>query len=528
MRRILKYAAVAVLLFVPLSAVAGIYSGRIVSVTPDKKQVVIQILSTNRASTYAVGAATKVTLDRRKVSLKQLEPGLRVTIATTKSGKLRTIAARTSRSTPRKAPAGIPRKATAASESRPSSVTSPESGARTLEAAPTGVSDWPSFRGPKGDNISSESGLLRQWPAGGPPLVWTGQGIGEGYSAVSVANGRVFTMGNVDGQECIVALDVQTGQKIWDAPNGSPYRHGEGNGPRGTPALDGDAVYGLGANGDLSCVDANTGRVRWQKNILREFGGSNITWGISESVLIDGETLICTPGGRTATVVALNIRDGRPRWRAIVPGNPQAAYASPIAIDVGRVRQYVVSTSKGVVGIRATNGEVLWGDDRAANDTANCATPLFVDNHIFSSSDYGTGASLIRLRARGSRVTSTPVYFKRTMKNHHGGMVAFNGHIYGSNSDILSCVRLRDGEPTWRQRGMKGSVILADGHIYFRDERGPVHLIEVTPHEFREKGRFDQPDRSDRPAWAHPVIAGGRLLLRDQDLLLCYGIRGPG
>ena len=387
------------------------------------------------------------------------------------------------------------------------------------------AADWNQFRGPNRDNLSTETGLLDRWPDGGPELVMTLTGLGEGYSTVAVVGDLLYTMGNVDGGEYVIALDRNSGKLVWKTRNGNEYHEGQGNGPRGTPTVVNGQVYALGGNGDLVCCDAGSGEVNWQKNILTDFGGSNITWGISESVLVDDGKVICSPGGSRATVVALDADTGRTKWASQVPESPQASYASPVIARVGRIKQYVVFTSKGIVGVRATDGEPMWGQNKSSNGTANCATPLVIGNQVFSSSDYGTGAELVDLRSSGAKTTVQPAYHTKDMKNHHGGMVYLNGFVYGSNGDMLSCVNLRNGKPTWRERGMKGSVVYADGKIVFRNEGGAVVLLAADSQVYKELGKFDQPDRSGRPAWSHPVIADGRLYLRDMDKLLVYNLK---
>ncbi len=385
--------------------------------------------------------------------------------------------------------------------------------------------DWNQFRGPSRDNLCKETGLAESWPEGGPELLQTITGIGEGYASVSLAGELMYTMGNVDGGEHVIALNRKTGEIVWKARNGDEYHEGQGNGPRGTPTVVDGMVYALGGNGDLSCLNASTGDVVWHMNILKEFGGGNITWGISESVLIDDGKVICSPGGSDATVVALNAKTGKVVWKSKVPEQPKASYASPVVATIGKVKQYVIFTSKGICGVRAKDGEPLWGQNASSNGTANCATPLVVDNYVFSSSDYGTGAELVELKAQGNAVKATQVYFTKDMKNHHGGMVYLDGYVYGSNGDMLSCVKLKTGEPAWRERGMKGSVVYADKKIVFRNEQGPVVLLAADSTEYKELGRFEQPDRSGRPAWSHPVIADGKLYLRDQDKLLVYNLK---
>ena len=387
------------------------------------------------------------------------------------------------------------------------------------------TTDWNQFRGPNRDNLSAETGLADSWPDGGPELLQTITGIGEGYASVALVGEMMYTMGNVDGGEHIIALNRKTGEIVWKARNGNEYREGQGNGPRGTPTVEDGMVYALGGNGDLSCVNANNGDVIWNVNILQAFGGGNITWGISESVLIDGGNVICSPGGTEASVVALNAKTGKLVWRSRIPEQPQASYASPVVATIGKVKQYIIFTSKGICGVRAKDGEPLWGQNKSSNETANCATPLVFNNYVFSSSDYGTGAELVLLKAQGNTVRANPVYFTKNMKNHHGGMVLLDGYVYGSSGDLLSCVDFKTGKPTWREHGMKGSVVYADKKIVFRNEQGPVVLLAADSKEFRQLGHFEQADRSDRPAWAHPVIADGKLYLRDQDKLLVYNLK---
>lgn len=411
-----------------------------------------------------------------------------------------------------------------AQSSRKSSRTR-RSTAETSRSVKVAAGDWNQFRGPNRDNLSSETDLADAWPEGGPELLQTITGLGEGYSAVALVGDLIYTMGNVDGAEHVIAVNRKTGEIAWKTRNGNAYQDGTGNGPRGTPTVVDGKVYSLGANGDLSCLKADSGDVIWQGNILNTFGGSNITWGISESVLIDDGKVICSPGGQDATVVALDAETGKTVWKSRVPEQPPASYASPVVATIGSVKQYVIFTSKGICGIRANDGEPLWGQNASSNGTANCATPLVVGNYVFSSSDYGTGAELVELTASGRSVQARQVYFTKDMKNHHGGMVLVDGHVFGSNGDMLSCVNLRTGEPSWRERSMKGSLVFADGKIVFRNEQGPVTLLAADTKEFRVLGQFAQPERSSRPAWAHPVIADGRLYLRDMDRLLVYNLK---
>jgi len=246
-----------------------------------------------------------------------------------------------------------------------------------------------------------------------------------------------------------------------------------------------------------------------------------------ESVLIDGRRLICTPGGDQATLVALDAATGELIWKSLLPGKDRASYASPIVVEVGGVRQYVQFTASGTVGVRADSGEFLWRDDSASNTTANCSSPLSAGNFVFTSSNYGTGGSLVRLSASHSTVKANLVYHTREMSSHHGDMVIVDGLLYGSSEPgILTCLELKSGKVKWRSRSTgKGAITYADGRIYLRTEQGTVLLVEATGASYRELGRFEQPRRSASLAWSHPVVAAGKLFLTDQDLLLCYDLK---
>ncbi len=534
------------------TASAEVVAGTVVSVSPRSNRLVIKLRSKETNRSLRLSSDTRVLIDGKKGFVSRLKPGQSVYAFVSESYVTRLNVKSTSAATPKPEPKKTTSSSTLGSSktssAKPSTPSNPPprtastgtSGRSTARSRrfPTksvestsggssSSSEWNQFRGPNRDNLSTERGLLASWPDQGPPQAWTARGIGEGYSAISISNGRVYTMGNIGQEEKVVCLDLETGREVWSSTNGSAYREGQGNGPRGTPSIVDGRVYSLGANGDLSCLDAASGQQHWRKNILREFGGSNITWGISESVLVDGDKVICTPGGRQATMVALNRMTGNVIWTAAVPTSPKAGYASPIAIEVGGVRQYVNYTHGGVVGIRASDGRVMWGHRESSNGTANCSTPVFYDGSIFTASGYDTGGALFRLQSRNGQTVSQVAYSTREMKNHHGGMVAINGYVYGSSDPgILKCIELRSNRVVWQNRSVgKGAVSYADGHLYVRSEQGPVALVEATPDGYEEKGRFDQPQRSGRPSWSHPVIANGKLFLRDMDNLLAYDIR---
>ena len=387
--------------------------------------------------------------------------------------------------------------------------------------------DWTQFRGPDRSNRSDDVDLLFDWNQTPPVPAWQARNLGEGYSSVSVQGNRVFTMGTRNNREVVFALDLKNGKELWFTPLGSIFKDGQGNGPRSTPTLDGSLLYALGANGDLACLDVKTGGITWRMNILSQFKGSNITWGISESVLIDGEKLICTPGGQNSAMIALKKHTGELLWRCAIPGNPAAGYASPIKVRVQGVEQYVTFTSQSLIGVRSSDGKLLWKDGSSANGTANCSAPIFEDSSLFSASGYGTGGALLKLSSSGRQTSATQVYHTKKMKNHHGGMVVVNGYLYGSDDPgILTCLELKTGKLQWKNRSVgKGSLTYADGHLYLRSEQGPMALIEANPKQYIEKGRMQQPFRSDRPAWSHPVVTAGKLFLRDQSNLLVYNLK---
>lgn len=386
-------------------------------------------------------------------------------------------------------------------------------------AAQVAARDWPQWRGPNRDGISKETGLLKQWAPEGPPLVWKATGAGGGYSSFAVAGGRIYTMGLRGAREYVIAFDVATGKEVWATAHGGAFRNDRGDGPRGTPTVDGATLYALGGNGDLSAMDAKTGRIIWTMNVLEKFGGSNITWGISESPLVIREKVLVNPGGPGASIVALNKKDGTLIWKS---QSDRSGYSSAIPVKVGDTTQVVFFTHQRAVGLDLKDGKLLWEYDRAANDVANVATPVARGNRVFISSDYGTGAGLVEIKADGK---AQEVYFTKDMRNHHSSSILIRDHLYGFSSGILTAMRFDTGEVAWKDRSVgKGSLVYADGNLYALSENGVVGLIEATPEGYREKGRFRIAQNS-LPTWTHPVVAGGRLYLRDQDTIYAYDVR---
>jgi len=407
---------------------------------------------------------------------------------------------------------------------------------RAAEKAPLSQSDWPGWRGANRDGVSTETGLLHEWGEEGPPLQWKVGGLGEGYSTVSVAHGVIYTMGERDGQSWLIALHEKDGQEKWAAPLGSGK-------PKSTPTVDLDRVFCLGHAGELVCVGTVSGQVLWQLNIAERFGGTIVSdIGYSESPLVDGNRVLCTPGADDAMIVALERKTGDVIWKTSVPENVEdlgdngadgTGYSSMTVSEACGVRQYVQLVGRGVVSVRADDGKFLWIYNPVANAFANISTPIARGDYVFCSTAYEAGSALLKLVPDGNGIRADEVYFldAKEMQNHHGGMVLVGDHIYsghGHNNGFPLCIEMTTGKVAWRPGRGPGSgsaaVVFADGHLYFRYEDGMMALIQATPEEYVLKGTF-KIDSSLGKGWAHPVVAGGRLYLRDEDALLCYDLR---
>ena len=397
-------------------------------------------------------------------------------------------------------------------------------------AAAAWADDWPQWRGPERDGVSKEAGLLREWPKGGPKLLWQRKDIGGGYSTPAVVGDFVYLMADRKGEERVLALAVKDGSEVWSAAVG---KVGENKGPqypgaRSTPTVDGDRVYALGSDGDLACLEKDKGKVVWSKSLKKDFDGTPGNWAYAESVLIDGDVLVCTPGGKTATLVALKKKDGEVLWKSEVPGGDAAAYASVVVSEAGGVKQYVQLLQKGLVGVDAKSGKFLWRFDKIAGGPANIPTPVAHDGYIYGATAYG-GGGLVKLKAEKDEVTAEQVYAEKTLPNCIGGSVRVGDFLYGCTAKELLCVEFATGSIRWHDKGVgPGSVFFADGCLYVHGENGDVLLVEATPDGYREKGRFtppDQPKRGITKAWAYPVVANGRLYIRDLGVLWCYDVK---
>jgi outer membrane protein assembly factor BamB len=396
--------------------------------------------------------------------------------------------------------------------------------------------DWPQWRGPNRDAVSTETGLLKRWPSGGPRLLWTATGLGVGYSTVSLQKDRLFTLGEEGDSNFVIALAREDGKLLWKTPLGRAGAPGWGGfaGPRAAPTVDGELLFAVGQYGEVVCLDTATGQQRWRKDYVGDFGGRLPEWGYAGMPLVDGPHVILMPGGSAGDLVALNKTSGELVWQSAELAD-SIHYSSPVAADIGGVRQYVQLTDASVAGIAAADGRVLW---RAARHgaTAVIPTPIVHDGYVYVTSGYGAGCNLFKVTAEDGKFSVQQIYANKVMTNHHGGVILVDGHIYGySEGKGWTCQDFLTGEAVWQEKGRlgKGSLVYADGMFYLRAEdggragagHGTVALIKATPDGYQEQCRFDPPDRSKKNSWPHPVVAGGRLYLRDQGVLLCFDVQ---
>jgi outer membrane protein assembly factor BamB len=397
--------------------------------------------------------------------------------------------------------------------------------------ATAAAADWPQFRGPEHNDLSTETGLLKQWPKDGPPLVWQAKGLGDGYSSVAVAGDRLYTAGDKGDSSFVLALNAADGQQVWSAKLGRAGAVGDPKfyGPRSTPTVDGDLVFAVSQWGEMVCLEAAGGKEVWRKDFTKDLGGACPTWGYAESPLADGDRVVVTPGGSAGAVVALNKKTGVIVWRS-KEFTDSPHYSSLAVASIGGVRQYIQLTPESVAGIAAADGKLLWRAARKGN-VAVIPSPVCRDGLVYVSSGYGKGCDLFKVSAADGNFTAEPVYSNKVMANHHGGVVLVGDCLYGySDSKGWTCQDLKTGQAKWQDKEKfgKGSLAYADGQLYLRQEdtsKGTVALIEASPEGFKEHGRFNPPGHSSKNSWPHPVIANGKLYLRDQDVLLCYDVK---
>jgi len=396
--------------------------------------------------------------------------------------------------------------------------------------------DWPQFRGPRRDGISQETGLLKQWPKEGPKLLWQLNDVGDGYSTPAVVGGRIYVMSNRGlDNEFVQALSVEDGKQLWSTTIGkvgNPGQQPPYPTTRSTPTVDGELLFVLSSDGDLACLETATGKARWQKSVRKEFGGQPGTWAYAESPLTDGEVVVATPGGSEATLVALNKKTGAVIWKSAVPGGDPAGYASAIVVEGGGRKQYVQFTGKGVVGVDAKTGQFLWRYDQTSKGPANIPTVVAHQGYVYSTARSLGAAGLVRLKAAEGGVAAEQVYFERGLPNSIGGSVLVGEYMYGTTGQGLAAAEFATGKVKWQAEGIgPGAVFYAEGHLYIHGENGDVALVEATPEAYLEKGRFTPPNQPKRErgarekAWAYPVVANGRLYIRDLGTLWCYDVR---
>ncbi len=390
--------------------------------------------------------------------------------------------------------------------------------------------DWPQWRGPERSGVSAETGILQTWPDGGPKLLWEGGAVGEGFSSLAITRGKIYTMGDKDGSSHLFALDQNGGRVLWSVKVGNPG--GNYSGTRCTPTVDSGNVYAIGQFGDLVCV-SESGRVTWKKNLAQEYGGKAGGWNFSESVLIDGNQLICSPGSDKASVVALDKRNGNEIWKTQLPGQREAHYSSWVISNAAGVKQYVRLFNGGTYGISASDGKFLWHYNTFGGNTANIPTPIPFDNYIFTAAGYGKGGALLQLSRSGSGVSAKEVYFSKELKNKHGGVIKIGNYIYGDFDDRGQpwCADVMTGNIAWKkERGAGGgsaSITSADNRLFIRYQDSTMVLADASPEGgYQEISKFKIPDNM-KQSWAHPVVSDGKLYLRGNDKILCYDIADP-
>lgn len=398
--------------------------------------------------------------------------------------------------------------------------------------------EWSQWRGANRNGVSQEKGLNLDWTSKKPALVWTFRQAGVGYSSPTIVGETLYCQGAVDQKGFAFAVDTKTGQLKWRQELGTETVQDRENCPRGSVTVDGNKLYLIRGIGQIHCLSATDGKVLWQKDFTKDFNGKLMSnWGFSESPLVDGNLVICTPGGNDGTMIALDKNTGAVVWRT-KEWTDAAGYSSPIVAEVDGIRQYIQQSAKGVAGVSAKDGKVLWKVEIPGYRTAVIPTPIYDAPMLYVTSGYNAGCRSIRLTNEGGVMKADSVYANRNMVNQHGGVVLMNGHIYGhSDNSGWTCQNLATGERVWNKRNkasegvVRGSVIGVDNHLILLDERtGTSAVIAASPEGWKELGQMELPERTqiqttDNMVWAHPVIAGGKLYLRDHDLLFCFDLK---
>jgi outer membrane protein assembly factor BamB len=395
--------------------------------------------------------------------------------------------------------------------------------------------DWPQWRGPDRNGISKEKGLLQEWPKQGPKLLWEASNAGAGYSTPAVVRDRAYLLGNEGLEnESVEAYNVKDGKRVWSTrlgKVGNPKQNPNYPAARSTPTIEGDVLYALGSDGDLACMETSSGKIRWHKNLRTDFNGKPGEWAYSESPLIDGELLICTPGGADSTLIALNKTNAAIVWQCAVPGGDTAAYASAILIDAAGAQQCVQVLQRGLVGVGAKTGEFLWRYPRLISKyNASIPTPIASGDLIYCATA-GTGGGVVKIKPHHDGMEAEEVYFEAKLPAGIGGVVKLGDNVYGTTAQAMMCFDFNTGKIKWEERAIgAAAVCFADGRIYMHGENGDVALMDPSPDGYKEKGRFTPPNQPARvnpndKAWAHPVVSNGRLFIRDHSRIWCFEVK---
>ncbi|NOS69187.1 MAG: PQQ-like beta-propeller repeat protein [Verrucomicrobia bacterium] len=403
-----------------------------------------------------------------------------------------------------------------------------------LGLAATGLraTDFPQWRGPLRDGHSPETGLLQEWPKAGPKLLWQVQTVGAGYSTPSVVGKRIYLLANEGSEESVLALDVKDGGRVWATKLGKvghPEQNPNYPGARSTPSVDGKFLFALGSDGDLVCLKTANGEEVWRKHLRNEYGGKYGEWAYSESPLVDGNKLIVTPGGTNATLLALNKKTGEVIWTCATPEGDEASYSSVVSATFSGVKQYIQFLSKGLVGVDAKTGKLLWRFEKTAKGSPAVIMTVLVDDGMVYSGAFRANTALIKPVLKDGVFTVEEIYSNNKLPIGLGGVVKVGDYFYGSSSQSAMCVDFKTGTVKWEERAIGPcSWLVADKRIYLHAESGEVALIEPSGEAYREKGRFSPPNpptRGQAKAWAYPVMANGRLYIREQNLLWCYDVK---
>jgi len=385
---------------------------------------------------------------------------------------------------------------------------------------------WPQFHGPNRDNRSTEKGLLEKWPENGPALLWTATGLGHGYSTVAIAAGMIYTAGSIEKDTVITAMNMD-GKIQWQVRNG-PAWAGDRPGTRSTPTIDGNRLYHQSPIGNLICLDAKTGEKIWGFNTLEKFKSKTNTWARAESLLVDGERLICCPGGPQASMVAMNKNNGSVIWAAPSAGD-LAGYSSPTLGEYQGLRIIVVLTAKNFIGVNADSGEMLWQVKHESYADENVMTPIFHDGQVFIST-LKAGSVKFKINVKDGKVSLEELWRTQELDCHHGGVVLLNGNLHGNstfrNSMLWVCLDWQTGEKKYMDKGVgKGSLTYADGMLYTLSENGVMGLVRPAAAGYELVSSFDIPKGGKGNSWAHPVVCAGRLYIRHGDFLYVYNVR---